>query len=90
MSFPKARNISANNMNIPTICAYSRTLSFGFFPVIISNRTKIIWPPSSAGIGRRLSTASIIDSHAVMFQNICQSQEDGKIFPIEMKLPTDL
>ena len=47
-------------------------------------------PPSSAGIGRRFITPSIIESNARIFRNLYQSHVAGKTCPMAMKLPTDL
>lgn len=90
MSFPKARIIRANNRSIPTVWAYSRNLSLGFLPVMISYNVNSKCPPSKAGIGRIFSTANITDKKAVRFQKICQFHELGNMEPIVIKLPTDL
>ena len=90
MSLPKARTIRPKRSIMPTIWAYSRNLSLGFLPVIISYKVNRRCPPSKAGIGRMLSTASITERNAVRFQKICQFQVLGNIEPIVMKLPTDL
>ena len=68
--------------------AYSINLSLGFLPLNISYKTNITCPPSSAGIGRRFIKARIIERSAVDSQNLCQSHDAGKIFPMVPKPPS--
>ena len=90
MSFPKASIMRPKSRMNPTIWAPMRNLSPGFLLVSISYRVKTIWPPSRAGIGSRFMTPSIIEKRAVMLSRAYQSQYDGNIWPMAMKLPTDL
>ena len=71
----------------PITCAYSRTLSFAFLPVIISYIKNIACPPSSAGIGKIFINARIIEIKAVLDQNPFQSHFEGNKLPIAPKPP---
>src|SRR5210317_209357 len=90
ISFPKANTKSAISKKNPTICAYSKNLSLGFFLKIISYVKNIACPPSNAGIGNKFKTPNIIDKKAVIVQKACQSQVVGNIFAIDTKLPKPL
>ena len=70
MSFPNARNIKAKIRSIPIVWVIMRNLSLGFRPVMISYSVNTIWPPSSAGIGRRFITASMMESIAMMLRKL--------------------
>ena len=87
MSFPFARISSAIKSRNPVIWTYSKNLSLGFLPVIISYKVNITWPPSNAGIGNKFMNPNIIDRNAVIPQNDCQLQVAGKILPIAIKPP---
>ena len=73
-SFPFAYNIRPSKRTIPTTCAYSKNLSLGFLPVIISIRVNNAWPPSNAGMGNKFIKANMIDNNAVILQKCSQSQ----------------
>ena len=60
-SFPFAKSNSAINSKKPVICAYSKNLSPGFLPVIISQRVNTTWPPSREGIGSKFINPNMID-----------------------------
>ena len=90
MSFPLAKSSSAISKKKPTICAYSKNLSPGFLPVIISHKVNTTCPPSKAGIGNKFINPNMIDKNAVMFQNVCQLNSEGKILPIEINPPKPL
>ena len=89
-SFPLANSIKASNKKKPTICAYSKNLSLGFRPEIISYNKNITCPPSNAGIGSKFNTPNIMDKKAVVPQNISQFQNSGKSPPMAAKPPTPL
>ena len=90
MSLPNARIIRANSRIIPITCITIRNLSLGFLLVTISYKVNAICPPSRAGIGMRFITPSITDNIATILRKLSQFQLEGKIWPIDMKLPTDL
>ena len=64
-------------------------LSLGLRPVIISNKMNKAWPPSNAGIGNTFMKAKMIENTPVKVQNLSQSQKEGKVFPILIKLPKE-
>ena len=51
ISLPLAKSSNAIRIMKPVTCAYSKNLSPGFLPVIISHKVKTTCPPSRAGIG---------------------------------------
>ena len=74
-------------MVIPITWALVRNWSLGGLPEIISYNKNITWPPSSAGIGKIFINANIIESNAVMPQNLCQFQVVSNKPPIEANPP---
>ena len=90
ISFPLAKSNNAIRRIKPVTWAYSKNLSPGFLPVIISQRVNTTCPPSKAGIGNKFIKPNIIDKNAVMFQNDSALHSDGKILPIEIKPPKPL
>ena len=90
ISLPLAKSSNAISSINPVTCAYSKNLSPGFLPVIISHRVKTTCPPSSAGIGNKFINPNMIDKNAVIFQNVSALHSEGKILPIEMKPPKPL
>ena len=90
-SFPFAKSIKASSKTMPTICAYSKNLSLGFLPVIISTSVNTTCPPSNAGIGNKFINASTIDKKPVILQNASHCPHSvGKIDPIDLNPPNPL
>ena len=79
-------------MTHPVIVSIINTLSLGFLLVIISYMLNIICPPSSAGIGKRLSTPRFTEISAVIVSNaiILDSLASEITFPIVITPPTSL
>jgi hypothetical protein len=73
----------------PTICAFSRNLSLGFFAETISYNKKTSRDHHQAGIGNKFITPSIIDNKAVMFQKLPSSMF-WKNIKMALKPPTCL
>ena len=68
-----------SNRTIPTVCAYSRNLSLGLRPVIISIHQKQYISTVEPWMGKKF-IMSITDRNAVINQNACQSHVPGKSF----------
>ena len=90
-SLPFANSIKPNNKTMPTTCAYSKNLSLGLRPLIISTNVKTTCPPSNAGMGNKFINARMIDKNPVILQKTSHSPHSvGKIDPMDLKPPNPL
>ena len=70
MSLNVTKIINPRSTTMPAVCIAASNFGETFFRVTPSTRIKNNLPPSSAGMGRTLNTASEIDNNPARFKNV--------------------